>query len=152
MNYQSSEKNPNHGFDDLRLQLTDQMLNDIAETGKWARFLAIVSFIVLGLVLIGMVIMGGSLLTVGAIAGYDTLPILIAYGVGIAIAIMPTLFLYRFGQYTRGALDSFDNMALTLAFSNLRSLFRFYAVVTIISIGLYGFAFVIGLLAFGLMS
>ena len=61
----------------------------------------------------------------------------IVYVVGAIIYFFPCLYLLRFSNQTKTALASDDQTKLTSAFKNLKSMFRFVGVLTIIVIAIY---------------
>ena len=127
------------------------------EAAKWARFLAIVGMIALGL----MVIFGLFFSTMMAtssnpfeepVEGGSGL----MSGVGIGVAVMyivlaliwffPLLYLLRFANTMKTSLNSNDQNALNVSFQNLKSCFRYVGIITIILLALYALIFVIALL------
>ncbi|MCB0851229.1 MAG: hypothetical protein KDD63_03225, partial [Bacteroidetes bacterium] len=50
---------------------------------------------------------------------------------------MPSLYMYRFATKTRAGIDSFSSEQLTEGMMNLKSLFKFMGITTIIVMGLY---------------
>jgi len=102
----------------------------LKETSKWAKFLAIVGFIFAGfMVLIGLF--------------FGTIFFAILY-------IMPMLYMYRFATKIQTALAREDQFELTSAFENLKSLYKFAGIVTIIMLGFYALTF-LGSMIFGAM-
>ena len=114
----------------------------LAETAKWARFLAIVGFVALVL-LTGIGIYASIVLNqfenmygnesrgVGSVLGLGAA---ITYLVVFLIYIFPIVFMFRFAGKMRQALDSHDQAALNVSFQNLKVCFRYLGIVTIIGI------------------
>lgn len=123
---------------------------------KWARFLAVVGFVMIGL----MVLFGffaGSLMT-GLMARESAMtgmPIQNAMaGLGVmytviflAIALLyffPTLYLFNFATRTLRAVNgTFDGPSFSGGIEALRKLFAFMGVLTVIVLCLYGLIFLI---------
>jgi hypothetical protein len=130
----------------------------LSETARWARFLAIVGFVSLALmilVIIGMIAFMGTAVEDSPYAGNPMFP-----GMGVAMAVyyviiaaiwfVPLLYLLRFSGAMRTALNGNDQQALNASFMNLKSCFKFVGIVTIILLvlSLLGMVFgVIGMLA-----
>lgn len=124
----------------------------LRETKKWAKFLAI-----LGFILSGLMVLGG--LGVGTFMGSfsnEEIPIpgfLIGlfYALFGLIYFFPSLYLYRYGTNMETALARNDNQALTEAFKNEKSMYKFWAILVIIMLVFYGLA-IIGMMFFAMMK
>lgn len=125
----------------------------LKETAKWSKFLSIVGFVMVGIMVIAGLIMG----TVGASAfsalGPDAGPMgmlgggmfMVIYLLLALLYFFPTLYLYRFSSKMQTALNSDSQNDLTESFKNLKSVFKFWGIFTAIFIGLYALMFLIGL-------
>lgn len=127
----------------------------LSETARWARFLAILGFV--ALVLMILIIIGALVFMGGENAETQMFP-----GMGVAMAIyyviiaaiwfIPLLYLLRFSGAMRTALHGNDQQALNTAFHNLKSCFKFVGIVTLILLilSLLGVVFgAIGIMAMG---
>lgn len=122
------------------LQVTAPMKNYLLQTAKWARFLAILGFIIIGLLVVGAFTFGtfmNSLMTnfpdsgtrmPGGSSVFMTVYLLIL----AAISFYPTLYLYQFATKTKVAILYGDDTHLTFAFSRLKSFFKFWGILIII--------------------
>jgi len=129
----------------------------LSETAKWGRFLSIIGFIICALMIIAGIVF--TLLissSKNVFDDYNSSPIKFgALGpvIGffyILLAILyffPCLYLNRFSNKMTRAINSEDQVSMTAGFENLKSLFKFCGVVTIIIIACYVLAFVIGIVA-----
>ncbi|HYH14004.1 MAG TPA: DUF5362 family protein [Flavisolibacter sp.] len=120
----------------------------LSETARWARFLSIIGFIFLGIMILAGVslslFVGRPLDTYGGSSVFD------AFSVGMAffyliLAVLwffPLLFLFRFATRMKTALNSNDQNALNIALQNLKICFRYVGVITIIVLALYALAIV----------
>ena len=118
------------------------------EAAKWAKFLAIVGFIMCGLIaLIG--IFAGSIFSsmttkydddyggASALGGGMGIFMILMY-VGIAVIyFFPCFFLLRFANHMKNALNTDDQVTLNTSFQNLKIMFRYVGIVTIIIISFY---------------
>ena len=136
-------------FDNISdgIVLGDSGLKYLNQAAKWARFLAIVGFIMIGLLLLLAVGLG---LFVAAIqessedqilGGADGAVAFFVYGLMALIYFFPTLYLYRFASRSQKAIRSRDSHLLEDGFENLTSCFRFIGILTIIVLVLYLFGF-----------
>ena len=127
----------------------------LAEAAKWARFLAIMGFIMCGLVVI-IGIFAGSFLSVFtsrygtgqdmpmAGAGFGA-AMVVFYIIFAVIYFLPCLFLFRFAGLMKSALASNDQNTLNTSFQNLKKMFRYVGILTIIVIALYLIILLIGI-------
>ncbi len=133
--------------------LTNEGRAYLLETAKWARFLAIVGFVFIGLMIIAGIFMGsimgsamgaaGDMGMAGMMGGgaMTVLYILLA-----ALYFFPTLYLYRFATQTRAALSGTGGGDVTQGLGNLKSTFKFMGILMIVIIALYALLFIGGLI------
>ena len=132
------------------------------ETARWARFLAIV----------GMVFTGfGALMVIFFVSNFTSITganndfggnnnIFPGFGVGVAIFYMlllliwfiPILYLLRFSNRMKTALNGSDQNALNNAFQNLRSCFRFFGIITIIVLAFWAIGIIFMILGAAIFS
>lgn len=129
------------------LSLDGQSKGFLQESAKWGKFLAIVGFIFCGLILIGGIAL--SLQPDALTKSYDRFgyredpsenlgPAMVVVYIAIAVLyFFPCLFLFRFSSNMKSALQSGDQATLVSSFRNLRSMFRFVGVLTIIVLAIY---------------
>lgn len=125
------------------IQSVNQTLTDdskiktyLLEISKWGKFLAIVAIalIVISFITSIKLDVGLSLGTFGVI--YFALAILYYF---------PVKFLYKFLIQIKKGLESDNNQDITLGFENLKSLFKFTGILTIVILSIYALLLVIGL-------
>jgi len=135
-------------FSSTELNISNQSKGYLLEAAKWANFLAIVGFVGLGLmVLLGLVVMLLGTSMPGFSAGGAQIGVLgIIYLVMAAIYFFPTLYLYRFAQKMKVALNSTSQDNLELGFENLKSFYKFIGIFMIVIISIYVLAFIIGII------
>jgi hypothetical protein len=136
-----------------QLTLSSAAKGFLRETAKWNKFLSILGFIALGLMLIGSFFIG---------AFYNTMPqadimpfdlgivVTLIYIVVALIYIFPIYYLYQFSVKMKEALASKDDAVLATAFEMLKSHYKFIGVFIIIILSVYVLAAVIGFI--GLFS
>jgi hypothetical protein len=157
--------------------------DNLGRSAKWARFLGIVGFIMVGLmVLLG--IFGGSMMArmmsmqsrmqqvqmeqyqgmegmegleqmqnmQESMAGAATTFFMVIILICALLYFFPSLFCYRFGTRTLKALSggTFDAAAFSAGMDNLRKLFTFVGILTIILLCIYLICFLV-MLAGGMM-
>lgn len=128
------------------LKISDDAKTFILETARWAKFLAIVGFVFLGLMLIAafpMMVLGAALpgmATSGAGAG-------LLYLLMVVLYFFPTYYLYSFSNKVKVGLMNSNQTELDAGFENLKSTFKFMGILMIIVLGIYALALVFALIA-----
>lgn len=116
------------------LHLTNADKNNMLETAKWGKFLSIVGFVFSGLmIVIGLMVM---------VQPFDELPISMGAMGMIYVAlslvyIFPSLYLYRFSTQAQQGIRNGDSSICSEAYNNLRRLFFFMGILTIIMLSIY---------------
>ncbi len=130
----------------------------LAEAARWARFLAIVGFVVCALVVLIGVFFSSFLGVLSNRYGGDNPYGAVSFtpGMGavmafyyIVIALIyffPCLFLFRFATKMKVALASNDQETLNTSFQNLKATFRYMGIVTIVMLVFFLLAFLVAFL------
>jgi len=127
-------------LENRKIEIEQETLKHLNTTRKWAMFLAIIGFIILGLiVIIGLI--AGTFLTAFNSGGKDLgipeslmfVPILLL----AVIYFFPVLFLFRFSKHTSHAVQTLDKLEFHKAIKNLKSFFVYIGVLIIIILSLY---------------
>lgn len=149
---------------------TDLLSNDITltvnstgflnETAKWAKFLAIIGFIMCGFMAIAAFFLPflmsfmptEDLMPMGIMGKGLGLMMTIIY-LGLALLLfMPCLYLYRFSIKMKTALLQSDSGILDTSFNNLKSFFKFYGIMTIVTISFYVLIFIVSIVGATIFS
>jgi hypothetical protein len=133
-------------------QLTSAAVGFLQESAKWSKFMAIIGFIGIGIMVLISVFMAIGI-------GATTMPELpfsmsvfsIIYVVFAAIYFFPVYYLYQYATKTSFALHSKNKQLLTDGLENLKSHHKFLGIFTLIIVSLYGFIFVLAILG-GILS
>jgi uncharacterized membrane protein len=120
----------------------------LSEAAKWAKFLAIVGFVMCGLIVV-IAIFAGSFLAMMSNPyneGYRGSARL-TQGMGVIVTILyigiailfffPYLFLFRFATRMKAALNTNDQLTLNTSFQNLKIMFRYVGILTIVMLSFY---------------
>lgn len=148
---ETSENSTQSSQNMAQLSLTEQAKQFLSEAGKWGRFISIVGFVGIGLLVVVGIFSG---IIFGNLPGMEEIPgalFSVLYIVLAALYFFPVLYLFRFSTKIRDALNSHDESAMQYAFENLKSHYKFIGILMIIMIVLYALGFVGGLL-FGAMA
>ena len=123
----------------------------LSEAAKWARFLAIVGFVVCGLIVIAGIFAGSFLSMMSGLSGDDYRgsaaltsgwgAFMAVFYIGMAILFFfPYLFLFRFANHMKSALNTSDQHTLNSSFQNLKIMFRYVGILTIVLLSFYALA------------
>jgi hypothetical protein len=126
----------------FEVSITQEGAQYLNETAKWGKILAVVGFIISGLFIMGgflVMFIGSSFMeslgpsggVIGTVAGFIYLLLGVVY-------IYPSLKLLRFCNAMPEGLRSGDQQTVTMALKNLKSVFKFWGLLTLIIIGIYG--------------
>ena len=130
----------------------DLLINTISQdnlnsAAKWGKFLAITGFVFIGLMLIGGLVMQTLMPSFGSY-GYGN-PFLkyigTMYMILAIILFFPCLYLLKFSNKMQEAIRISNQESLDNAFINLKAMFKFYGIVTIVILCFYALIFLFGI-------
>ena len=147
------EQNQNQESPLFGLTIDPMIRSHLSETARWAKFLSIVGFIGCGLIVLLGIFLSINFESLerrnsyyndtrvfaglGAVMGF-------VYIIGAVLYFFPCLFLFRFSNKMKASLASENQDNLNVAFQNLKILYRFKGILTIIALSLYLLAFIFG--------
>ena len=126
---------------------------NLYEAAKWARFLAIVGFVFLGIMVIVAIFFISTLGRMGmgmaedqtGLFGAATAGAAFVYILAAAVTFFPLYYTFRFATLMREALNSNDQSLLNASFQNLKVCYRFLGIVTIIWLVMFALTFLFGI-------
>jgi len=122
-----------------------EMISYLLETSKWAKLLAILGFVGIGiLVLMGIFVMVG-LPVLGKFSA-SSFPMGFMgffYFIIAALYYVPVNDLYIFSKEIKSGILLKNIPAVTYAFKNLKSMFKYIGIFTIVILSIYALAFLI---------
>jgi hypothetical protein len=129
--------------------INDEIKGYLLETSKWGKFLAIVGYIGIGLlVLLGVIVMVG-LSFAGSMSQFGFgFPMGLLGFIYILIAVLywfPVNYLYKFSDNVKKGLNTNDQQHVTLGFESLKSLYKFSGILTIIVLSIYALVLLIAI-------
>lgn len=109
----------------------------LSETAKWGNILAIIGYVAMGMMALASLVM----IVVFSFIDLETpFPIWILGIVYLLLAgvyYIPVTYLYRFSDQIKLAVHRNDEKLYTTGFANLKSLFKFFGIFTLVLLGLY---------------
>ena len=144
--------------DNLHVQNGENLIIDwrskefLKETAKWTKFLAILGFVGIGLMVLGSLVMlfaPSSLMSNGDFPFGGKIFMMLLYLAFAVLYYFPISYLYQFSENTKKAIENNDNNAIRDAFEFLKSHYKFMGILTIILLAFYAIIIFIGLIGAG---
>ena len=144
--------------DNLQVQNDENLIIDwrskefLKETAKWTKFLAILGFVGIGLMVLGSLVMlfaPSSLMSNGDFPFGGKIFMMLLYLAFAVLYYFPISYLYQFSENTKKAIENNDNNAIRDAFEFLKSHYKFMGILTIILLSFYAIMIFIGLIGAG---
>ena len=127
-------------LENRKIEIDQKTLRNLNVTRKWSMFIAILGFILLGLIIVIGALAGTFLSAFNSGQTGPGLPeslMLAIYFVLGAVYFFPVLFLFRFSKHTTYAVQYLDKQALYQAFRYLKLYFVYLGILKIIVLSLY---------------
>ncbi|MFA6276203.1 MAG: DUF5362 family protein [Pedobacter sp.] len=136
------------------LIVSEEMRSYIYEIAKWAGFLAIVGFVFTGIMIISAFTIGAAMNTspeimlmagqMGKFGGIFFTVICLVYAFAV---FYPSLLMFKYSTKAKHGVLYGEQTSLNDALSKLKSLFKYWGIITIIFISLYIFFIISTLMA-----
>jgi len=123
------------------LIITEQIRYSLNETRRWTKFLSIMGFIGIGLIVLLALFIGSILNFVASMSPtpfqFPTFFITFIYLVIALLYFFPVFYLYRFSTKMEIALRDNDETELASSFENLKAMFKYIGIMTIVVMSIY---------------
>jgi hypothetical protein len=120
------------------IELTSEIKGYLLETSKWGKFIAIVGFVGLGiLAVIGILMVIGFSFLGSFNKNFPMWIGGIVYIIMSVIYYFPTVYLYKFSTMIKQGLQSEGGVVLADGFLNLKKVFKFIGILTIVILSIY---------------
>ncbi|MEP5611431.1 MAG: hypothetical protein ABJP45_04245 [Cyclobacteriaceae bacterium] len=131
-------------MEENNLIITSQDNASFLETAKWGKFLAIVGFVFSGImIIVGFVTMAIPMPGIPFSSVFTGL----LYIALTSLYIVPSVLLYRYSVRVKTAVLGGDQTLFSNALTNLRRLFVYYGILTVIILIIYMLAILIAVVA-----
>ena len=134
----------------FELQIDHESTGYLKDAARWAKFLAILGFVFIGLFVL-MALFAGSLIgsmyssagigTSGG-AAFGGAAVTIVYILVALLYFFPCLYTFNFAKKMQVALRSNDQNMLNQSFRNLKSCYRFLGILMVIGLCIWGLALI----------
>ena len=124
--------------------LTEGAVAHISGIRKWAKFLSILGFVFIGLmvVLIPVMIASSSYMGLYGVGAATTIPFILV----IALYVYPIYTLFMFSKHSKLAILGSDAAQYEIAFKFLKQHYQFMGILAIIILSIYAVIFLFGAL------
>lgn len=127
------------------MNMNDQIKGYLMTASKWGKFLSIIGFIGVGLLIVMSFIFMLGIFPMPGMSNLNQSPFMhIPFFLGgflyLGIAVVsffPVFYLYKFSAEMKEALIHNNEQTLTSGFENLKKMFTFYGIMTIVMLALY---------------
>jgi hypothetical protein len=152
------QENPEIIQTTAELQITPEAVSFLATTARWTKFLSILGFIMTGFLIIAGIALsvflstfGNTMENSGPMSYFNSGYIGLIYVAFAIIYIWPVIYLNNFSNATTRAVRSGSTERLTYAFRNLKRMFQFIGILTIVLLVIYVIAIIAIVVAGSLM-
>lgn len=128
-------------FSKVELGVSEKAMADFKQSARWGTFLAVVGFVLSGFMVLAALVM---LLLAGRIPSsqlrglpFDTSVFAIIYLLMAVFYFFPNLYLIQYSSKMKNAIDQKDSNLLEQSAKNLKNMFQFVGISTIVVIVLY---------------
>ena len=132
------------------LSIDPVIKNNLRETARWAKILAIAGIFLLFVVVLAGVYRYIKLSelsdAVGAAFEKAKIAVILTYIILLAVAFFPMLYIFRFSSKMKQSLNTNDQQSFVEAFVHLKIYFKYLGIVVLISIVLLILSFFFGVL------
>ena len=142
--------------DIFTLDLDEQNKATFLEMTRWTKFLAIIGFVFLGLLVVAGIFIGMTINNSfnalntqygGALGSIGSLGFILLYSLLAAIYFYPTYALLKYSTGMKYAITHNDKTRFGIALNYLKNMFKYIGIFMIILLCIYGLAMIIGIFA-----
>ena len=124
-------------FNNGQLTVSPLASGYLSETGKWGKFLAIIGFCVIGLIVLMGLFAGTLFSSMDAALPFPGFVMGLLYVLIGLLYFFPVYYLFKFSSKVRSALMTKNTQELDAAFENLKSHYKFIGILMIITLSIY---------------
>lgn len=135
------------------IEITEQIKSYLLEMSKWAKFLSILGFVGLGLMLVVsliMIVAGSAFGSFGTGSAVGAGMVSIVYMLMAVLYFFPIYYLFRSSTGIKNGINSNDQNSLTTGFENLKSHYKFIGILMIVVLSMYILGILFAVLMFAM--
>ncbi|MCX6230277.1 MAG: DUF5362 family protein [Bacteroidetes bacterium] len=122
------------------ISIDNEIKSYLYETAKWAKFLAILVFVVIGLIVIFslfMMIAGSSIGSFSQLGAFGAAAVGLVYLIIAILYFFPAYYLFNAAKHLKNALNTNNQVLFAAGFKNLKSHYRFVGIMMIVVLAIY---------------
>lgn len=125
------------------LKIDSAGIGNLTEIRRWAKFFALLGFIAIALMALMTIVMAAGFSVLGsgsdfaALGGGEAIILVLVMAIFIVLYIFPTLYLWRFSQHAKTAIESRNDLELGESLAYLKKYAKFIGILTIVIMVLY---------------
>lgn len=148
----------------IPLEINTTSKGYLLEVAKWSKLFAVLGFALTGLIVLASLFMGSLVNLVGSLAQmgptiegtespFDkmgsslTIMVTFFYLLFAVLYFFPSFYLYKFSIKMKIGLLHDDQFNVEEGFKNLKSVFKFWGIITVLLLAFYMFSFIVGILS-----
>ena len=129
---------------DNQIGIGPEIKGFLLEIAKWSKFLSIIGFIGIGIIVLAALFfmtIGASFGAFGNLGAIGSVAISFIYLLLAALYFFPVYYLYNSSRGIKNGIISNDQSLLTTGFKNLKSHYKFIGIMIIVCLSIYAVAF-----------
>lgn len=141
--------NFNRNTDLFAIEVDEHAKATFLEMARWTKFLAILGFITLALLVVGGLFAAAFTAAAGFNSPLSTLGvtgILLTFAVIVLICFYPFYGMLKYSVHMKAAVATQDKIKFNTAVVYLKNVFKFYGIISIIMLGMYGLMLILGII------
>jgi hypothetical protein len=135
-------------FETFELEINNETKGFLKEISKWSYFLSIMGFIVIGIMVVFGIFFGAIMsFSLGGVNPYQNFGASSMGYLGLVYVVLglvyffPVYYLFLFSKKMKNALKANNSKDFVMAFSNLKSHYKFVGILTIVVVSIYSLIF-----------
>jgi len=136
--------------DIFSFELDEYGRSNLLEMTRWTKFLAIVGFILMGIMLMAAIFSSMALSSLSSnplFAGLGGTALILFYVIILSLYFYPVYSLWKYSTLMKVALHTSDKKKFNDAIVYLKNMFKYFGIVTLVVLGLNGLGLILGIVA-----
>ena len=144
----------------IELHLNDSAKGFLRETAKWAYFLSILGYIMVGFIVVAAIFAGAIFTTIGHMMPVEQMGMFssafgiimtVVYLLIAALYFFPIYYLNKFSSNLKRAIKNKDSLTLANSFEYLKSHYKYIGIMAVVTLSFYAL-FIIGAIVVALAA
>jgi hypothetical protein len=135
------------------LQVSESAQSFLSDSARWGKFLAIIGFILCGFMIVIAFFVPALIMNLppynamaSGLSASITAGMTVVYLLLALLFFFPCLYLFKFSVKMQASLNSMSQENFEESLKNLKSMFKFYGICTIVMLSIYALIFLIAMI------